>query len=159
MVSDAAAAAARTLADLVPRLARLIASALEADPEIALSLRQYRLLERLADRSYRTTELASTSGISQPTASAALTSLQARGLVRREPDPTDRRATLVVLTGEGRAKLETARRCVLELLVLVTGDMTPGQAAALERLQPVIARGMDRAREAVFQARRDRKQE
>ncbi|MDQ1584293.1 MAG: hypothetical protein QOF36_2347 [Microbacteriaceae bacterium] len=29
--------------------------------------------------------------------------LEARGLVRREPDPEDRRATLVVLTDQGRA--------------------------------------------------------
>jgi len=43
MVDDPALSAARMLAELVPRLARMIASALEGDPAVALSLRQYRI--------------------------------------------------------------------------------------------------------------------
>ncbi|MEQ3548838.1 MarR family transcriptional regulator [Pseudonocardia nematodicida] len=38
--------------------------------------------------------------------------LQGDGLVRRNPHPTDRRATLVELTAEGRARLEKATAAV-----------------------------------------------
>jgi DNA-binding MarR family transcriptional regulator len=138
--------AARILADLVPRLGRLISGALETDPDLSLSLRQYRMLERLSERPHRTTELATTSGVSQPTATAAVTSLEARGLVARTADPQDRRATLIVLTEPGRTTLDKAKRRLLQRLALVTADMTADDAAALARLQPVLVAGMDRAR-------------
>lgn len=40
--------------------------------------------------------------------------LEKRGLVRREPDPRDRRAKVVVATDEGRALAEQARATVVE---------------------------------------------
>jgi DNA-binding MarR family transcriptional regulator len=153
MGERAAVAAARALAEVVPRLARLIAGALETDAEVALSLRQYRILERLAERPHRTTELASTSGVSQPTASAAVASLEARGLVTREPAPDDRRATRILLTPPGQATFTTAKRRVLERLMLVTSDIGGEDAEALQRLQPVLLEGMDRAREELLAER------
>ena len=153
---QAADVAARTLAELVPRLGRLIAGALETDPDVSLSLRQYRMLERLAERPHRTSELASTSGVSQPTASAAVGSLEARGLVVREPDPADRRAALITLTEQGRAMLAVAKARVLERLVLITRDMSEEQAEALKALQPVLTEGMDRTRDELRRARAQR---
>lgn len=153
MVDDPAAVAAQSLVEVVPRLARLIAGALESGSEPALSLRQYRLLERLADGPHRTTELALNAHVSQPTASAALASLEANGLVVREPDPADRRATLIALTEEGRAVHARARQLVLERLMLVTGDVTPRHARALQELQPVLSAGVDRARDALRPSR------
>jgi DNA-binding MarR family transcriptional regulator len=147
MAEDVADTAAQVLAELVPRLARVIAGALEADPEVALSLRQYRILERLAERPHRTTELATTSGVTQPTASAAVTSLETRGLVARAADPDDRRATLIALTDAGQAILDTAKDRILDRLRLVTAEMSEADAAALGRLQPILVAGMDRARE------------
>lgn len=146
MVADAAECAARSLAELVPRLARIIASALESDPAVALSLRQYRILERLSERPHRTGELASISAVTQPTASAAVAALEARGLVRRTADPRDRRATLIELTDDGRGVLGLAKMRVLERIVRVTRDLSPQDAAALQRLAPVLAAGMDRTR-------------
>jgi DNA-binding MarR family transcriptional regulator len=147
MVDEAAAqSAARTLAELVPRLARMIASALESDPAVSLSLRQYRLLERLSERAYRTSELASTSGVSQPTASTAVAALEARGLVQRTADARDRRASLIELTDEGQTVLGLAKARVLERIARVTRDINAQDAAALQRLLPLLADGMDRTR-------------
>ena len=146
MVNDAALSAARTLAELVPRLARMIASALESDPAVALSLRQYRILERLSERPHRTTELASISGISQPTASAAVAALEARSLVRRSADPRDGRATLLELTDDGRAVLGAAKTRVIERIVQVTRHVDTQDAAALQRLLPILVDGMNRTR-------------
>lgn len=153
MVDEAAAqSAARTLADLVPRLARMIASALESDEAISLSLRQYRLLERLSERAYRTSELAATSGVSQPTASAAVGALEARGLVQRTVDARDRRASLLALTDDGEVVLEMAKAQVLERIARVTRDVSAKDAAALQRLLPLLVDGMDRTRAELREA-------
>lgn len=156
MTNDGAHAAAQTLVELAPRLGRIIASALETDPEVALSLRQYRLLERLMDRPHRTGELATISGVTQPTASAAVASLEARGLVDRRPDPADKRATLIEINENGRSTLTAARRQVLHRLSVVTAEMTSEDAAALAALQPILTKGMDRLRDELKARNRER---
>lgn len=146
-VTDPAESAAQTLAELAPRLGRIIAGALESDSEIALSLRQYRMLERLTERPHRTGELATVSGVTQPTASAAIASLQTRGLVDRKPDPLDRRATLIEISDSGRQILATAKARVLQRLMVVTAEMTAEDAQELAALQPILLKGMDRLRD------------
>lgn len=146
-VNDPAESAAYTLAELAPRLGRIIAGALESDSEIALSLRQYRMLERLTDRPHRTGELATVSGVTQPTASAAIASLETRGLVERKPDPADRRATLIEISDSGVEVLGTAKARVLQRLMVVTAEMTEEDADALAALQPILVKGMDRLRD------------
>lgn len=153
MAAEAAESAARTLAEVVPRLGRLIASALEADAGVALSLRQYRVLQRLVERPHRTGELATSSQVTQPTASSAVASLEARGLVTRQPDPADRRATLIVLTDAGRAMFDLATERILERLMIVTRGMSADQVEALEGLKPTLVEGMDRARRELRLAR------
>lgn len=147
MDEDSSRAAAKTLAELAPRLGRIIANALDSDPAIALSLRQYRMLERLAERPHRTGELATSSGIKQPTATAAVASLESRGLVERQPDPIDKRASLIKLTAAGEAMLAAAKQRVLQRLTIVTAEMTEDDATALAALQPVLTKGMDRLRD------------
>lgn len=157
MTEEAARSAAHTLAELAPRLGRIIASALETDPHIALSLRQYRMLERLTERPHRTGELATVSGIAQPTASAAVATLEARGLVDRKRDPADRRATLIEINEAGRRMLVVAKDRVLERLSIVTAEMTEQDAAALAALQPILVKGMDRLRDELKAGDRDRR--
>jgi DNA-binding MarR family transcriptional regulator len=157
MTAEAARSAAHTLAELAPRLGRIIASTLEADPEIALSLRQYRMLERLTERPHRTGELASVSGIAQPTASAAVATLEARGLVDRKRDLADRRATLIEINEAGRRVLGVAKERVLERLSVVTAEMTEQDTEALAALQPVLVKGMDRLRDELRAGSRDRR--
>ncbi|MCO5161949.1 MAG: MarR family transcriptional regulator [Mesorhizobium sp.] len=55
----------------------------------------------------RQTVLADRMGVEAMTLSAYLDRLEARGLIERRPDPTDRRAKLVYLADSARAVLET----------------------------------------------------
>lgn len=55
----------------------------------------------------RQTVLADRMGVEAMTLSAYLDRLEARGLIERRPDPTDRRAKLVYLAASARAVLET----------------------------------------------------
>lgn len=157
MTSEGAQSAARSLAELAPRLGRIIANALESDLDIALSLRQYRLLERLTAHPHRTGELATVSGVTQPTASAAVASLEARGLVNRKPDPADRRATLIEISEHGRSVLVVAKERVLQRLSVVTAEMTMEDAEALAALQPILVKGMDRLRDELRAQARERR--
>ncbi|HLQ18935.1 MAG TPA: MarR family transcriptional regulator [Tabrizicola sp.] len=59
-------------------------------------------------------ELAVYSVVEQSTLSRALDQLAADGLIRRETDPTDSRATRVTITDAGRAHFETLWPCMAE---------------------------------------------
>ena len=59
--------------------------------------------------------------------------LQADGLVRRVPHPTDRRATLVEITDSGRAALEDATKAVTDVDFGLSG-LTPQEETQLTTL-------------------------
>lgn len=71
---------------------------------------QFRLLRALrnADAPRRPGELAQALDVAPRSITAKVDQAEADGLVRRLPDPSDRRATLVELTDAGRAALDAA---------------------------------------------------
>ncbi|MCM0676855.1 MarR family transcriptional regulator [Micromonospora phytophila] len=64
--------------------------------------------------SIRLTDLAARLGIGKGTLSRQIHGLETIGLVRRDPDPTDRRASQLSLTDEGQRRFDTAREARLE---------------------------------------------
>ena len=54
-------------------------------------------------------ELARWARVEQPTMAQLLSRMERDGVIRREPDPTDRRSSLVSLTEEAQGKLPAAR--------------------------------------------------
>ena len=63
------------------------------------------MLSEAPQRTLRTTQLAGLTSATLPRLSRVLNRLEQQGLVERRPCPTDRRATNVVLTERGRAKV------------------------------------------------------
>jgi DNA-binding MarR family transcriptional regulator len=63
----------------------------------------------------RLTDLAERSGVSKQAMMLVIDELEARGYLRRVPDPTDARAKLVRLTTKGRACATECRRAVQSL--------------------------------------------
>ena len=61
--------------------------------------------------SLRIGDLAEREGVSAPTATRLVASLEEAGLLSRTSDPADRRTAYVALTDAGREKLEWARAC------------------------------------------------
>ncbi|MDH4159582.1 MAG: MarR family winged helix-turn-helix transcriptional regulator [Actinomycetota bacterium] len=80
--------------------------------EQAIGLHQFEVLLFLAssspDNSLPMTELRRRTPLSQSRVSRVVSELEAKGLVRRQPDPTDSRAITVVLTPQGTATLDAA---------------------------------------------------
>jgi DNA-binding MarR family transcriptional regulator len=69
-----------------------------------------------------------------------LDDLQERGLIRREPDPTDRRARLLALTPAGRRLRDQVRRAIRrEEQRLLKGLPTDDRAVFLRSLQRLSA--------------------
>ncbi|WP_454917930.1 MarR family winged helix-turn-helix transcriptional regulator [Xanthobacter sediminis] len=93
------------------------------------------------------TELARWAKVEQPTMAQLLARMERDGLVRREPDPADRRSSLVSLTADAQSKLAAGR----DILLQGNKDATRGLSdeevdTLLSLLQRVLANveAMDR---------------
>ena len=75
--------------------------------------------------------LAGRLGVSKQGAAQIVADMEARGLVRRRPDPTDGRARLLELTDRGRGVLETARRFHRAFEQRLVAELGAGPVAGL----------------------------
>ncbi|NLU70877.1 MarR family transcriptional regulator [Streptomyces sp. HNM0574] len=82
---------------------------------------------------------------SQPTATAVVAELESAGLVRREPDPTDGRATRVAVTEAGGRTLSGVAHGEAEALTRRLGLLAPEDAAHVLATAPLLRRLADPA--------------
>ena len=75
---------------------------------VGLSFWRTRAVRRVADEPMSMGELAAALGIDRPNATVLVDDLEAQGLVRRRPHPTDRRAKIVEATRKGKKLAERA---------------------------------------------------
>lgn len=105
----------------------------EVHPELEPAA--YGLFVRLEDAGrQRATELAAYFGVGKATMSRQLRVLEDLGLVTREPDPADGRASLVRLTDEGLARFRQVRDARRERYVNKLADWDQAEIAELARL-------------------------
>lgn len=69
--------------------------------------------------------------------------LESRGYVKRTPDPVDRRAALVVITGRGREQITTARRLIADIEREWEQRIGPERMAALHDALQALAASHD----------------
>lgn len=93
--------------DVVTRLRRILRASVRGDvPWESLPMAQVELLQRLDDEpDLRVSDLAVRHRLAPNTVSTLVAQLVDQGLVERHPDPRDRRAVTVSITGAGRARL------------------------------------------------------
>lgn len=78
------------------------------------------------------TELATVEGVRSQSMGSTVSSLEALGLVRRVPDPTDGRQAQICLTDQGNQALATARAIKQGWLVGVLGErLSPAEQKTL----------------------------
>jgi DNA-binding MarR family transcriptional regulator len=108
---------------------------------VALDRAAYSLLARLGECGpVRLSGLARRLGVNASTASRQVQLLERQRLVRRAPDPADRRAAILELTGDGRevlGRLRAHRRTML------AGLLEPWPAADRHRLAILLTRFLD----------------
>jgi len=103
----------RTHAALVPAIGR------EVDRGAQVPLRRYDVMLELnaaPERRLHMQELGARAVLSRSRISRLVDEMAADGLVRREPDPHDRRASFAVLTDDGRAALRRAAPVYLDAI-------------------------------------------
>jgi DNA-binding MarR family transcriptional regulator len=84
--------------------------------------------------SVRLSEIADKLRIAPRSTTEVVDGLQERGLVERRPDPTDRRATLIVLTDEGGKVAEAIRLARQAEAEALFGRLSPADRAHLTRI-------------------------
>ncbi|WP_405601974.1 MarR family transcriptional regulator [Streptomyces sp. NBC_01410] len=105
----------------------------EVHPELEPAA--YGLLVRLEEAGQqRATELAAYFGVGKATMSRQLRALDELGLVTREPDPADGRASLVRLTEEGRLRFRRVRDARRDRYMSKLAGWDRGEIAELARL-------------------------
>lgn len=113
---------------------RIAAAGIGLTPSEARTLLHAARLE-----SSRQSVIADQMGVEAMTLSTYLDRLEARGLIRREPDPGDRRAKLVHLTDAAEPVLEDLMRVSVELRESISGSFSPEQLTefrdGLKRIQ------------------------
>jgi DNA-binding MarR family transcriptional regulator len=100
------------------------------------SLATLSALDRTGPR--RITDLAVIQGVTQPSMTVLVTSLERGGFVTRHSDPADGRVTLVALTAEGLHYLQGRRRAGTDALAQLIAKLPPGEAAALAAAIPAL---------------------
>ncbi|MEV8526091.1 MULTISPECIES: MarR family transcriptional regulator [unclassified Streptomyces] len=105
----------------------------EVHPELEPAA--YGLLVRLEEAGpQRATELAGYFGVGKATMSRQLHALEDLGLVAREPDPADGRASLVRITAEGQARFGRVRDARRERYVRKLAGWDRAEISELARL-------------------------
>lgn len=104
----------------------------------------YPLMFHLLKGPHRVSDLAEATYCDVSVASRTVRSLLSEGLVSKEGDPADRRATLVTLTDHGRRELETTMRLRSEFMARVLRDWSADDAAAFTTLLDRFAHDLER---------------
>jgi DNA-binding MarR family transcriptional regulator len=112
----------------------------EVSEALGMSFGRARALRRLARNPMSMGELAAVLGIDPPNATVLVDDMEAQGLVRRRPHPTDRRAKLVEATRKGKDK---ARRAD-EILATPPPALSALGTDDLEALARILARVTER---------------
>lgn len=135
MVSAPSATAA--LEQSVSRLAHVLLR--ESAPGLSRSAAS--VLARLrATGPQRVTDLAAWESVSQPSMTTLVNRLAEQGLAERSADATDRRAVLVAITDEGRARLAARQRARAEALEFRMTILDAEERALLTAAAPLLER-------------------
>lgn len=108
----------------------------EVAEALGISFGRSRAVRRLARQPMSMREFAAAMGIDPPNATVIVDDLEAQGLVRRQPHPTDRRAKLVEATRKGKAMARRAEA----ILATPPPALTALSADDLETLRQILAR-------------------
>jgi DNA-binding MarR family transcriptional regulator len=81
-------------------------------------------------------------GIKKASSTAALNSLERRGLIRRERDEHDSRRARLYLTAAGKVRMKALLKCAVEVNVLARGQLSAQQTADLFSALETILRNL-----------------
>lgn len=114
----------------------------DALADYGLNLRTFAVLAMVTKGAVRSQlEIAKAVGLDKSTLVATLDSLEAIGLVERRPDPSDRRARVVVATEKGRELLDQASEVVKETEARILSGLTCDDASRIKQTLIALMEG------------------
>lgn len=145
MAEAGTAPEARLLTDVITRLRRTLRASIRSDyPFESLPMAQVELLQCLQERDgARVGELATALRLAPNTVSTLVQQLVDAGAVRRRPDPGDRRAARVSLTGHGRRQVRGWQDAHERRLGAALGRLPPEDRSAVLAALPALGRLVD----------------
>jgi MarR family transcriptional regulator, transcriptional regulator for hemolysin len=90
-------------------------------------------------------QLAEHAHVEQPTMAALLTRMERDGLIKREPDPCDKRATRISLSAKARARLPAAKERLTEVAEQATSGFSDRERATFIALLRRLINNLDQA--------------
>jgi len=139
-MSQGADRAEQTL-DLLPVLRRWVTARVHlAGSDAGLSLRQYAALNGIRQGASSPGELARLWQVTPAVITGIIDRLERRELVRREPDPDDRRRLRLALTEAGLAASMVVERALTEELAAQLAQASPRELAELGRALDLLQR-------------------
>ena len=132
---------------LINRSARLLTRwGEERFHALGLAIAQVPVLVALKDGASLTQkELARLAQIEQPTMTQLLARMERDGLIRRTPNPHDKRSSLISLTPSALQKLPDARAVLVEGNTVALRGFTEEETATLSQLLRRVAKNLDPA--------------
>lgn len=101
---------------------------------VPLTLRQYRILQRINEGYTSVSDLSRLAHRSVPTVSESVDGLIKRGLLVRAGSEADRRAVVLSLTPAGNKARKAAEKCLAELAESVFGSLSASKQKVLGEL-------------------------
>src|SRR5215211_6272414 len=127
--------------ELLPILRRWVTARVHwAGSDANLSLRQYAALNGIRQGASSPGELARLWQVTPAVITGVIDRLEQRELVRREPDPSDRRRLRLALTDAGLAASTLVERALTEELAAQLSQASPRQLAELGRALDLLQR-------------------
>jgi len=127
--------------DFAQTIGRLVRHMRAAAAQHELSLTEIAVLGRLGRHGPATTaELARAEGMRPQSMSAAITTLEERGLVERKPHPTDGRQMNIALTEKGAVIRNSAKDLKRAWLAQATAGLDEEERQALARAGDILKR-------------------
>jgi DNA-binding MarR family transcriptional regulator len=125
---------ARRILELLPPLRQWVTARVQqAGLDSDLSLRQYAALHGIRDGATSPGELARLWQVTPAVITGIVDRLERRGLLRREPDPDDRRRLRLALTDAGLAVSQEVERVVNDDLAAQLATLSADELASLQR--------------------------
>ncbi len=93
----------------------------------------------------RATDIAELFGLAPRTVTESLDALERAGLLRREPDPADRRVKRISITEEGRRAIAATEPLRLKLVDAIFGTLSDAERAQLDRIVAKLGAAVDAA--------------
>ena len=140
MSSDETLEATHELLAVLPLLGRIVASEVRREAGEDTTMPQFRVLAHLVNGPLTLSVLAKRRRVSLQSMSELAQLLVERGWVAREPDPKDRRQSLLQLTDHGRQHYEHASDQATQRLKPLMAQLRPDELAAVRMALPALRR-------------------